>query len=274
MVLLATVVTAAIALGAGCAARMTDREGMEASPPPQDLFGGDPINLIRRSLDAYGEADLVDRVESLRLQNRITMYGGEVKEDRSVEYYRFPNQSRIDVISDTEVFTFLYDGVDGWQIAKGLRSRSPDMITEGLRRGIKHIPILLLRSALDDRSILGPVLPDSLDGRVALRVDLTDREGDQSRLWFDTETLLIARLDYTFIGSRGGIPVRVMMGEYRAFDGVQTATLVQFYQHEALSQETQVDEATYNPTLPDSIFAPRAFEEPEEPREPAFPPGE
>ncbi len=217
----------------------------------------DPKLLVQRSLDAYGVAGLAGGLKTMRLESTITTYDkdGNPTKGHAVEDYRFPDKVRADIDIGTRKITQLYDGLDAWTIKGVQRTKGPDFIAEGRRRSIKHIPILLLHGAMDDRSILSVVVADTLDNRSVLVLNLTDVEGDQSRLWFDAETFLLVRLDYTLYSSLGAIPVRVMMGRYRAFDGIQTATRVLFYYRDELVQESRVIDARYNPEISEKLFS-------------------
>jgi len=236
---------------------LTDGNGDAAGPVEMAGADIDPARLIQLSLDAYGGADIARSLETLRLESAIRAYDadGNAEEGRATEYYRFPDRVRSNVSMESRDFVLLYDGLDAWTIREGQRRKGADNIAEGRRRGVKHVPILLIYSALNERSILGPVHADTLNNRRMYVLDITDAGGDQTQIWLDAESLLLARLDYTLYTSLGTIPVRVMMGEYQLFDGVQTATYVDFYYSEEIIQETRVDQASYNSPLSDTLFA-------------------
>jgi hypothetical protein len=218
----------------------------------------EPKALIRASLAAYGEPDRIAAIESMKLVNSVTIFGEEQSRapGRSVEYYGFPDKVRVDFTFGTEEVSHLYDGLNAWTHQGGRVAKAPDYLAESLRKSVKHFPKMLLPAALNERSVLSTIVPDTLSGRGMLTFTLTDGEGDRSRLWFDAESYLLARIDYAVFSSRGSDSMTVVMRDYREIDDIQTAANAVIYFNGAKAQETRIDTVMYDPPLPDSLFVP------------------
>ncbi len=235
----------------------TNDESTSTTPSEADIQS-DPSRVIRYSLEAYGISKRTERIESMKLENEIVMYGEDEAEvnGHSAEYYRLPDKVRVDYRFGPQGITYIYDGLRAWMYKGDRRSEAPDYLAEGLRRSIKHLPNVLLPTALDERSILGAVVLDSLGGREMITISLTDREEDQSRLWFDPVTFLLARIDYTLYTSQGANSMSIVLGNYRDFNGIRIASSVAFFYNDQLAQETWIKNVTFNPSIPDSLFEP------------------
>ncbi len=231
------------------------RSGENDLPPAQE-YVGTTGELVLASLEAYGGSDRIRSLKTLRLENLITVHGqdGSKATGQSTEYYKFPDMVRVDFRFDRERVSHFYDGVNAWIEREGIESKGPDFLAESLRRSAKHFPMTLLSAALSERSILSPVGTEDLSNKRTLAFSITDGEGDQSRVWLDAETLLIARMDYIVFSSLGADSMSVMMADYREIDGIQTAFQATIYYNGKMAQETKVKEAVYNPDLPDSLF--------------------
>ena len=217
-----------------------------------------PEEVIEASLEAYGGSERLASIREMSLKNRIKVYDKDQRtlEGRSTEYYRFPDQVRVDFEFESQRVSHLYDGLEAYTISGGKSAKAPDYLTEGLRRDVKHFPSTLLLAALDERSLLAPVESKILDGRPALSIDITDWENDFTTVWFDAGTFLMSRIDYVLYSSLGADTMTVLMSDYRPVEGIQTAFAARIYYNGERAQETAVEEVRYNPGLPDSLFVP------------------
>ncbi len=236
---------------------LPDRNEAGADEPVAIDIESEPKLLIRRSLEAYGGIDLIKKIKGLRLESTIILHRNspDPMQGRSVEYYRFPDRLRTEIKIGMRAKTHIYDGLNAWTIEGEWHVPGEDFVAEGLRTSIKNVPILLLQEALDEQSILQAIVLDKMDGRVVFVVPFNDSGGSQYWLWFNSESYLLERLDYTLITSRGPSAMQVRFENYREFDGIQTATLITFYSGGSITQETRVEKAAYNPELPESLFS-------------------
>jgi hypothetical protein len=226
-------------------------------------FSNAPTELVLASLEAYGGSDKIKSLKTLILKNLITVYGqdrSKVK-GRSTEYYNFPDMVRVDFRFDEESVSHLFDGLEAWVIQAGKESKAPDFMAESMRRSAKHFPMTLLSNALSERSLLNDIGTDIFNKKKTFTLSITDGEGDQSKVWLDAETLLIARLDYVVFSSLGADSMSVVTSDYRELDGIQTAYRATIYYNGEKAQETFVEEVEYNPDLPVSLFTPSSGEE-------------
>lgn len=224
----------------------------------------DPKDLIRRSLEAYGGIERIKGIRGLQVESTIILYRNrpDPLTGTSVEYFRFPDRLRAEVRVGFQPRTHIYDGLNAWTIIGDKPEKSPDYVAEGMRTSIKTTPILLLQEALDERSILDDIVLDKLDGKQVLVVPFNDSSGAQYWLWFNSESFLLERLDYTIITSQGSSVIQVKIEKYQEIDGIQTASEITFLKNGSITQETRLVKATYNPDLPDSLFT---VPEPKEP---------
>ena len=232
------------------------RRGSHSTGIMTDDFSSAPVELIRASIDAYGGSQKLRALKEISLKNTITIYGNDQSRvnGNSMEYYRFPDMVRVDFSFGSEKVTHLYDGLEAWTTAGGKVAKAPDFLTESLRRSVKHFPNTLLLAVLDERSDLGRAVAGSYNSKDVFTLELTDREGDQSKIWIDAETLMMVRIDYTLFSSLGADTMSVVISDYRMVDGIQTAFKATIYYNGAKAQETTVEEVRYNPNLPDSLF--------------------
>ncbi|OGF97698.1 MAG: hypothetical protein A2Z06_00200 [Candidatus Glassbacteria bacterium RBG_16_58_8] len=215
-------------------------------------------DLLKASLASYGGIDRTGQIREITLKNAITVYGENQSriQGYSNECYRFPDKVRVDFSFGANQVSHLFDGTAAWTRTGGIWAKGPDYLTEGLRRSLKHFPTTLLSTALDDRTLLRGIVPKNLDGKRCLTIELTDREGDQSRIWFDDETLLMARIDYPVFTSLGVDSMTILMTDYREAGGIQTPFRVAIYYNGDRAQDITVKEVVINPRLDDSLFAP------------------
>jgi len=217
-----------------------------------------PDELLNASLKAYGGIDKIGAIKELHLRNRIRIFDHEqnAMNGRSNEFYRFPDQVRVNFRFETEEVTHLYNGLEAWTVQGSEVTKAPDFIAEGLRRSVKHFPTTLLLSALDERSFLAPLERRQTENdRTVYSLKITDRENDYSEIWIDGETLLMNRIDYVLYSSLGADTMSIFVSDYRPVDGIQTAFAATIYYDGERAQETIIDEVQSNPNLPDSIFA-------------------
>jgi hypothetical protein len=213
--------------------------------------------LVKESLEAYGGIDKIGVLEKIRLKNSITVYGTNQDQvnGTSIEHYNFPDMVRVDFEFGPEKITHMYNGLEAWTIMGGKAAKAPDFLAESLRRSVKHFPSTLLMTALDERSLLGPIIPYSTTKKSLYSLELTDREGDQSKIWFNAETLLMERIEYIVYSSLGADTLSIVMSEYRETDGIQTAFEATIYYNGSKAQETSIEEVDYSSNVPDSLFA-------------------
>lgn len=235
---------------------LPDRSQAGADEPVVIDIESDPKLLIQSSLEAYGGIDLIKRIQGLRLESTIILHRNspDPLQGRAIEYYRFPDRSRTEITIGKRTKTHIYDGLNAWTVEGEYQVQGEDFVAEGLRTSIKNIPILLLQEALDERSILEPIVLDNLDGEVVFVVPVNNSGGAQYWLWFNSKSYLLERLDYTLITSRGPSAMQVRFEKYREFDGIQTASRITFIRDGTITQETRVEKADYNPELPESLF--------------------
>ncbi len=216
----------------------------------------EPGEIVRASIAAYGGEERIRSVAELVLKSRIILYGErkEKAKGRSTEYYRFPDKVRVEFVFDNERLTQLYDGLEAWTTSGGNWSKAPDYLAEGLRRSLKNFPTTILLTALEERTILSAAGPDTANGGKDYVLDLTDGEGDRSRLWFDSRSILMKRLDYVLYSSLGADSMAVSLSDYRDLEGIQTPFQVTIFYNGKKAQETLIDSVFYNPHIPDSLF--------------------
>ncbi len=221
-----------------------------------DFGNSDPEDLIRASIDAYGGSQRLGTIKEISLENDIIVYDQDSNKvhGNSFEYYRFPDMVRVDFSFFANKTTHLYDGLTAWTITGGKKSKASDYLAEGLRRNVKHFPSSLLLTALDERSNLSRIMTETFDDKPAFTLELTDWEGDLSKIWIDPETLMMVRIDYILFTSLGADTMSVVMSDYQDVNGIQLAFNASFYYNGGKAQETKVKEVKYNPNLPDSFF--------------------
>jgi hypothetical protein len=231
-------------------------EAPETAPAPaRTAWDGTPRGLIDAALAAHGLRDRPSRIGSVKMENVVTLLGDAPdRVARSVEWYRFPDRVRVDFSIGPSGALYVYDGVRGWSLRQGRLAEASDQLTENLRRNIKNLPVHLLPSALDERSVLGPVRPDSIADRSMLTLTLTDPEGDQTRLWFDAESFLLTRIDYALFSSAGVDSMRLVWWNFREIDGIRTAGDVAIFRNGVKVQQNRTETIEYDAAIPDSFF--------------------
>lgn len=219
--------------------------------------------LLAASLEAYGGTDRIGSIEGIYLKNHIVIYdqNQQALKGQSKEFYRFPDQVRVNFRFDTDELTHFYNGLEAWTVMGSNTAKSPDFITEGLRRSVKHFPTTLLLSGLDERSLLSPLVPKIENDRMVYSLEITDRENDHSEIWFDGETLLLNQIEYVLYSSLGADTMKIVISDYREVDGIQTAFAATIFYNGKKAQETAIEEIRYNPNLPDSLFILKSDEE-------------
>jgi outer membrane lipoprotein-sorting protein len=222
-----------------------------------DFSKKDPEDLIEASIDAYGGSQKLSAIKEISLENDIVIYNQDESKihGNSFEYYRFPDLVRVDFVFFANKTTHFYDGLAAWTINGGKKSKASDYLAEGLRRNVKHFPSSLLLTALDERSILSRIITENFDDKPIYTLELTDWEGDLSKIWIDPETRLMVRIDYILFTSLGADTMSVVMSDYQDVNGIQLAFSASFYYNGGKAQETKVKNVKYNPDLPDSLFA-------------------
>jgi len=221
-----------------------------------------PEELLRASLEAYGGNDKVKSLNTLILKSLITVYGldGTKVKGLSTEYYSFPDKVRVDFSFDEESVSHFFNGLEAWVKHGEDESKAPDFMAESMRRSAKHFPGTLLSAALSERSLLNNIGTEVFNKRKTFTISITDGEGDESKVWLDSETLLMTRLDYVVFSSLGADSMSVVTSDYREVDGIQTAFRATIYYNGEKAQEIFVEEAEYNSDLAVSLFTP-SFEE-------------
>lgn len=215
-----------------------------------------PEELVRASLEAYGGIGKIASIEEIYLKNNIVIYDQNRRtlKGQSTEFYRFPDQVRVNFRFDTDEVTHLYNGLEAWTVTGSKSAKAPDFLTEGLRRSVKHFPTTLLLPALDERSLLSSVAAKIENDRTVYSLKITDRENDHSEIWFNGETLLMNQIEYVLYSSLGADTMTIAISDYRAIDGIQTAFAATIFYNGEMAQETTIEDVRYNPDLPDSLF--------------------
>jgi hypothetical protein len=164
--------------------------------------GTNPLELIRRGIEAHGGPDKLDRLRQVREQTAGTLYLlGEKIPFTSETVQRLPGQFRHSLVSEVGGKKLnvvqIYDGKQGWLTEGGLTRAVDDRTLAGWKAisHAAHVTSLTPLLAADKGYKLTALGPCKVQGKPAWGVRVSCPEQRDVSLYFDRETGLLVKRD-------------------------------------------------------------------------------
>ncbi len=212
--------------------------------------------LVQKNIQAKGGMDKIKAIKSLRIAGKLNGGGGFVA-SIGQENQR-PNLVRETFSLQGMTAVTAYDGATGWQIQPFGGHKDPELMGEDELRGLLidadfDGPMIDYKEKGNTLEYLGH---DTVDGDDALRLKVTQKNGDIFYYYLDPDTYLEIRRELQqFI--RGSINESVMeMGSYKPVAGVMYPfSISQGSKENPSAQTTTIEKMEPNVAIDPADFA-------------------
>ncbi len=183
--------------------------------------------------------------------------GGQVVQLPFVLEMKRPNKSRLELQFQNQTAVQTFDGVNGWKVRPFLGRMDADPYTaEEVKAAEQQQALdgpLIDYAAKGSRIALTGV--EQVDGRIAYKLKLTLKTGQERNIWVDAQNFLDIKTD----GSRklDGKPhaVDTRLRDYRSVHGLMIPHLIETRVEGVKdSERIIIDQVALNPELADTLF--------------------
>ncbi len=213
------ILVGSLLLGAvsACAAQSTPAETPPATQPAEDLPSAEAV--LERFVEVTGGREAWERIESRRMTGTLDFVGMGVKAE--ITAIEAPGQ-RMLVILDIAGAGKVEEGCDG-AVAWTRSLMNGPHIAEDEEKAFR-LRMATFNEHLHWREMFTEVAcvgTEMVDDKPCYKLVLTPPVGQPDTCYYDQETGLRVRWDFSLPSPMGVIPVQIYQGDYREVDGVR-----------------------------------------------------
>lgn len=177
--------------------------------------------IIKKNLEAKGG------VEKIRALETYKMIGKRIINTSEMPYtlwFKKPNQFKIELVIKGTKMTFTYDGKVAWQIRPSNGSSSPQEMTGDQAEQFKDTGEMMDEPFIDYQKKGHKIVligKEDMDGKIAYKVKLTRRNGQEIYFFIDSKTFLELKTSVTMKMQDGQeVTTETVLGDYKPVAGV------------------------------------------------------
>jgi len=207
--------------------------------------------ILDKYVQAIGGRQAVEKITSRVAKGTFEISAMGLKGEIEV-YAKAPNKTlRIQHLSGVGEILDGYDGKIGWSQSPmmGLREKSGDELAVIARSSDLHAPIKTrqLYSKLEFKG------KEKVGNRETYVILATPADGAPVKMYFDTQTGLIARTDMTIETPEGQLQIETTVDDYREVDGIKIPFTMR-QESSASSAVIKLTEVKHNVAIDDAKF--------------------
>jgi outer membrane lipoprotein-sorting protein len=206
--------------------------------------------VLNSHFKAVGQENLVV-VNSFIIKAKLSQAGMEMPMERKIKK---PNKFRMEIEMQGQKMIQAFDGVEGWMVTPWLSPEPQELAGDQLKQAIAQADIegelYNYEKKGSTAEFIGKV---NLDGKVAYRIKLTDKEGNIKNYFIDADTYLIKKVKAKVEAMGQTVDVETRMLDYREVDGITMAMKME--SDTPMGTITiLMEEVKFNEDLDDAIF--------------------
>lgn len=174
--------------------------------------------ILAKYAQALGGADAIQKIASRSEKGTVDIPSRNIHETMEV-LRKAPDKALATLHARMGDVVEGFDGTAGWQSrgGRGVEAETGDQLVR-VREWAEFIPGLDLKTQYS-RSVVSGI--EKIDGQDAYRVMTFRKGGGMERLYFDTQSGLLVRLDTRIDSPLGALPQETDFQDYKAVDGVK-----------------------------------------------------
>ena len=229
-----------------------------AAEPVPDADEGDIAKakeILATVIEAYGGIEKLKELRNIVSQSKMTLNTpGGMMELQVQKTLVFPDKSRLDITAQAIKMSQVYDGQSMWGAdPRGTRTL-PESLAQATRKSIFRETPYLLSYILNDDITTQYLGTETVNGKMADVVLVSNAPVDSVKLFIDQETKYIIRQDYQALTEGGPVNREEYMDDYRDVSGVKSAFHIVRIENGEKSVEIKVNEVTINAEVDESLF--------------------
>lgn len=178
-------------------------------------------DLVKKALDARGGEARIKAVQAQRVSGTIS-FGPNLDGPFFVELKR-PARMHMEVVTQGQTILRVYDGHAGWLVNPFAEDKDPQPISGNDLKNIAEEsdfdgPLMDYQKKGNKIELLGN---DQADGKPAVKLKLTTRDGDIRTYYFDVSTFLLIKWQGIRKSEDQDMPVESTFSDYRDVNGLK-----------------------------------------------------
>jgi hypothetical protein len=224
-------------------------EPKQEAKAPESMPTADEI--IDKFVEASGGKAAIGKLTSRELKGSFEVPAMSASGNLQI-YAKAPNKSL--VVITMPAFGTIQEGFDGtvaWEENPqvGLRELSGSEL-ETRKRDLDFHKVLHLKDIYPKRTLKGK---EKVGTQEAYVVEVTPSDGNSEKMYFDTQTGLLIRLDVERETPQGKFPIEIRLEDYREVDGVKVPFLMRRILP-MVSFDIKIEDVKHDTTIDDAKF--------------------
>ncbi len=212
--------------------------------------------LVAKNIEAKGGADALRALQSLRMQGRLLVNGGQIQLGY-VQLKKRPGDIRTEATLQGMTMVQAWDGAQGWQVSPFAGRKDPEKLSTDEAKAL-----------VEDADLDGPLVDweakggrvealgtEDVDGTPACKLKVTRKNGDVLFVYLDPEHFLEIRTlsQRTVHGAK--MEVETDLGDYEKIGGVFVPFSIEAGDRGSTDRQRIIlDKVEANPPLDDAVF--------------------
>jgi predicted Zn-dependent peptidase/outer membrane lipoprotein-sorting protein len=213
--------------------------------------------ILTAVVEAYGGMQKLKAIKNIVSQAKMTVNTPQGMMDVQVQRtVVFPNKARADLTVQATGMQMsqIYDGQSAWMTFAQGTQPLPESLAQSTQKSIFRETPYLLSYILNDEITTQYLGTETVNGKMAHVVLVSNSPADSVKLFIDPETKFIIRQDYTALTESGPVNRAEYMDDYRDVSGVKNAFHIVQIDNGQKGIEVQINEVTINAEVDESLF--------------------
>ena len=212
--------------------------------------------ILTAVIEAYGGMEKLKAIKNIVAEVQMTMNtpGGMMV----VQAHRtlvFPDKIRFDMtVQGFGMISQVYDGQSLSMTTPQGTQTAPQSFAESAQKSIFRETPYLLSYVLNDEVTTQYIGTETVNGKMADVILVSNSPADSLKLFIDQETKYIIRQDYTTLTQSGPVNREEYMDDYRDVSGVKQAFHIVQIDNGQKAVEIKISEVTINAEVDESLF--------------------
>jgi len=180
--------------------------------------------ILSKHFKAVGQEKLV-AAESFIITAKLSQMGTEFTMEMKIKK---PNKFRVEMEIQGQKIIQAYDGNKGWMIAPMLSPEPQELTGDQLKQAMSQTDmegeLYEYKKKGSSAEFIGKV---NIDGSVAYRIKLVDKDKNSKNYFIDADTYLVKKVKAKIEAMGQTVDVETRMKDYREIDGIKMAMKIE-----------------------------------------------